>query len=320
MGAFALGTVPALFFIGLSSVKFNSKPHLAERFAKVAGFLVLFFALYNMSNQATVLGFNGFGNIFASSQTSAAGLPQIVDGKQVIAMTASGSGDSPNYFKVRAGVPVRWEITASNSIGCNGSIVSNGLFSGAINLTPGQVTVKEFTPQTPGKYRFSCTMGMISGTMEVVDANTVASDSGTQVAQASTNNNVAPSGGGNTCGGGGGGCGCGGGGAQVKKDASNTVAQVQGNTQVINATYTTSKQLTPNALEVKAGTKVKLTINVKDDYRGCGGGLKIPGLYENVTPLNAGDVVNLEFTPTSPGNYSITCGMGMVNFGSIQVD
>src|SRR3989339_737998 len=84
MGAFALGTVPSLLFIGLSSVKFSSKPHLAERFAKVAGFLVLFFALYNISNQATVLGFTGFDNIVALSQTQSQGtkvdekdLPQI---------------------------------------------------------------------------------------------------------------------------------------------------------------------------------------------------------------------------------------------------
>ncbi len=107
---------------------------------------------------------------------------------------------------------------------------------------------------------------------------------------------------------------------QSKKDATNTVAQAQGNEQVINATYTGSNNLSPNAFEVKAGTRVKLTIDVKDSYSGCGGGIKISGLYENVTPLNAGDVVNMEFTPTSPGNYNITCGMGMVHFGSIQVD
>src|SRR3990167_5352373 len=91
MGAFALGTVPSLLFIGLSSVKFSSKPHLAERFSKAAGFLVLFFALFNISNQMNVLGFTGFSNIIASSQTQNSSvnqndLPQIIDGKQVIQM------------------------------------------------------------------------------------------------------------------------------------------------------------------------------------------------------------------------------------------
>jgi len=171
MGAFALGTIPVLFFIGLSSVKFNSKPHLAERFSKVAGFLVLFFALFNMSNQATVLGFTGINlnqNQVQVSNVNQNDLPLIIDGEQVIKMTASGSGDSPNYFKVKAGVPVKWEITGSNSLGCNGAIVSNSLFDGEIVLAPGQVSTKEFTPQTPGTYGFSCTMGMIRGTIEVI--------------------------------------------------------------------------------------------------------------------------------------------------------
>jgi uncharacterized protein len=169
MGTFALGTVPILLLIGLSSVKFSSKPHLAERFSKVAGFLVLFFALFNILNQATVLGFNFNQNQAQVASSSQDGLPPIVDGKQVIKMTASGSGDSPSYFKIKAGVPVRWEITAANSLGCNGAIISNDLFNGAVDLTPGQLSVKEFTPQTAGKYGFSCTMGMIRGIIEVIN-------------------------------------------------------------------------------------------------------------------------------------------------------
>jgi len=219
MGAFALGTVPSLLFIGLSSVKFSSKPHLAERFAKVAGFLVLFFALYNISNQATVLGFTGFDNIVALSQTQSQGtkvdekdLPQIIDGKQVIKMTAYGSKDVPNSFKVRVGVPVRWEITADRTAGgCNGSIISNSLFSESIDLIPGQLSVKEFTPEKTGKFRFSCQMGMISGIIEVVNADTTvgSNNSGAQVVNAATQtgDDVVPSG--ST------GCGCGGGGGST---------------------------------------------------------------------------------------------------------
>jgi len=169
MGAFALGTIPVLFFIGLSSIKFNSKPHLAERFSKVAGFLVLFFALFNISNQFAVLGINFPQNQSQTAVASQDGLPPIVDGEQVIQMTAAGNGDSPNYFKVKAGVPVKWEITGGNSLGCNGAIISTQLFDGAVDLTPGQVSVKEFTPSKPGMYGFSCTMGMIRGTIEVVN-------------------------------------------------------------------------------------------------------------------------------------------------------
>ncbi|MDP2741645.1 MAG: sulfite exporter TauE/SafE family protein [bacterium] len=218
MGVFALGTVPSLLFIGISSIKFSSRPHLAERFSKVAGFLVLFFALFNMSNQAIVLGFTGFSNSLIAGQGQAQtktvdekDLPQVVDGKQVIKMIAYGSKDVPNYFKVRVGVPVRWEITADKTAGgCNGSIISNSLFSGSIDLIPGQISIKEFTPEKIGKFRFSCQMGMISGIIEVVNANTATdSNSGAQVVDAATQGggDVAPSGAS--------GCGCGGGGGST---------------------------------------------------------------------------------------------------------
>jgi hypothetical protein len=173
MGAFVLGTIPTLLVIGLSSVKFSSKPSSALIFSKVAGFLVLFFALYNISNQMTVLGFNNsVGQPQAQNQAgtvSQDGLAPVVNGVQVIKMTATGSADSPNYFKVKVGIPVRWEITAGSSLGCNGAIISGKLFSGTIDLTPGQVSVKEFTPQTAGTFGFSCTMGMIRGTIEVIN-------------------------------------------------------------------------------------------------------------------------------------------------------
>jgi plastocyanin domain-containing protein len=99
------------------------------------------------------------------------GLAPMVDGKQVLAMTVKSVSYSPNYFKVKAGVPVRWEITSSGEPGCDsGAVVARGL-TDPIYLNPnqGQVAVKEFTPQNPGKYTFSCTMGMVRGTIEVIN-------------------------------------------------------------------------------------------------------------------------------------------------------
>ncbi|TSC94231.1 MAG: Uncharacterized protein CEN87_582, partial [Parcubacteria group bacterium Licking1014_1] len=209
---FALGTVPMLLFIGLSSVKFSSKPHLAERFSKVAGFLVLFFALFNINSQMNVLGFTGFSNIIGQNQrqniVSEKDLPLIVDGKQIVKMNASSSGYNPNYIKVRAGVPVRWEVTDIGTSGCTNAIISRSLFDGSIDLTPGQVSVKEFTPTKPGKYKFSCWMGMVTGIIEVVPqsgsaAATAVANNSVSAAVADSADGVIPSGAK--------GCGCGGG-------------------------------------------------------------------------------------------------------------
>jgi|SRR3989344_1811159 len=100
------------------------------------------------------------------------GMAPMVDGKQVIQMTVMSVSYDPNYFKVKVGVPVRWEILSSGEPGCaSGVVVSKILPGGSAYLNPsqGQVTIAEFTPQSTGKYAFSCPMGMARGALEVVN-------------------------------------------------------------------------------------------------------------------------------------------------------
>jgi len=173
---FALGTFLPLLFIGLTSIKFSKKPRWAYRFSKIAGILVLFFALFNLNNQLNVLGYGNFTDlIFKPSQFITDNgnaerdiAPPVDNGRQIIKMEASSSGYKPNYFRVKAGVPVRWEITDTGASGCTNAVIASGLFSDPVNLTRGQTSVKEFTPQKPGKYKFSCWMGMVSGVIEVI--------------------------------------------------------------------------------------------------------------------------------------------------------
>jgi len=206
MLAFALGTLPALLLIGFSSVKFTQKIHLANRFLKIAGVLVLFFAIYNINSQLNVLGLNSFNDLnFNSNKTINLdnSLPPIVNGKQVIKMDALSFGYEPNKIRVRVGVPVRWEITDKGTSGCTNAIISKDLFKGQIDLTPGTTSIKEFTPQKPGRYKFSCWMGMVSGLIEVVDENSSTGDFDNSEVIESGNTSC-----GTGCGGGcGGGCG-----------------------------------------------------------------------------------------------------------------
>ena len=169
MLAFALGTAPALLAIGLSSVKFISRPHLAEQFTKIAGIIIIFFAIYNINAQMAILGWKNINDIFAGFKTNTAqnDTVQITGDKQVVKINASARGYDPDYIKVKVGIPVRLEVTDTGTSGCTNAIISK-LFSGTINLTPGKTSIKEFTPQKTGKYKFSCWMGMVSGTIEVI--------------------------------------------------------------------------------------------------------------------------------------------------------
>lgn len=172
---FALGTLPMLLIIGFSSVKFLEKPRLAMTFLKVAGIIVLFFAVFNINNQLVVLNAPSLGDLFRTPVTATIGsnggaqLPPVVDGKQVLKMEASASGYDPSNLTVRVGIPVKWEIKDTGTSGCTNAIISEELFSGQIALSHSKTSTMEFTPKKLGQYRFSCWMGMVTGTINVVD-------------------------------------------------------------------------------------------------------------------------------------------------------
>lgn len=163
---FALGTFIPLLLIGFSSAVSAQKPATSATFSQVAGILVLIFAVYNIYSQSQVLGFSL--PFTSSGPTNNA---QVVGGVQVIKMDASASGYSPSNFTIKAGQKVRWEITDKGTSGCTNGVISKSLIGNdVINLVPGTTSVKEFiAPTTPGTYRFSCWMGMVSGTMQVVN-------------------------------------------------------------------------------------------------------------------------------------------------------
>lgn len=175
--SFVLGTLVSLIIISLVSNKFQTNPKSSQMFYKIAAILVFFFALFNINSQFNALGIKSFNDLFigkASAQISDQNtqtdnnLAPIINGKQVIKMSATSYSYEPNYFKVKAGVPVRWEITDKGVSGCTNTVISKGLFEGEIEIEKDKTVAKEFTPKTPGKYKFSCWMGMVTGIIEVV--------------------------------------------------------------------------------------------------------------------------------------------------------
>lgn len=200
MLAFALGTMPSLLLIGFTGVRLASDRRLSLSFSRVAGVLVLFFALYTANAQLNVLGLWSFADLTgalaapaatiaragtplpratiyssvpqpAAPEGDASLVPVDANGVQVMRMEALAYAYRPNQFRVRAGVPVRWEISDVGASGCTNAVISRGLFAGEVRLTRGQTSVKEFTPTEPGRYKFSCWMGMVAGVIEVVSTS-----------------------------------------------------------------------------------------------------------------------------------------------------
>lgn len=156
MGAFALGTAPALLGIGgLSSIM---KGIAARVFYAVVGILVIVFGTYNIQSALAVLPAANSGD--AGTVVEDAGRDA-----QVITMTQSGSGYSPSTLRVKQDVPVRWVITSESSFSCASSLVVPSL-NIKKNLNKGE-NVIEFTPTEKGTIPFSCSMGMYRGSIIV---------------------------------------------------------------------------------------------------------------------------------------------------------
>ena len=319
MGLFALGTAPGLLSIG--GVTSLVKGEFKEKFFKVAGLAVIFFALFNFNNSFNLLNlnFSGLGASLPSEKNS------IVDpnvslenGVQVVRMTENNNGYSPNSFSIKKGVPVKWIVDAKAAYSCASVLVVPKLKIQKF-LASGE-NIIEFTPTETGSLPFSCSMGMYTGVFNVYDDVSVSENSNKVVNTALAAGNNSVNTGGGTCGSGGGGCGCGGGGAKIKTQTISAPTNTEDNTQIIKSTYTSSDYLNPNTFTVKPGTKVKLMIDVKDSGTGCGYAMMIPGLYDNAIPLEAGKPITMEFTPETKGTYYITCSMDMIRFGMIKVE
>ncbi|HOX40866.1 MAG TPA: sulfite exporter TauE/SafE family protein [bacterium] len=174
MAIFAIGTMPGL--LGIGGLTAVMKGLFAKRFFKFAGMLVTILAVINISNGLNLTGvtakiFNiSFGSSDGGSATAGKDLPPVVDGYQVVKMTQESGGYSPNSFTVQKDVPVRWIISSVDSNSCAASI-----YSKAINLRKflkeGE-NVVEFTPKETGTIAFSCSMGMYTGKIKVIQGKT----------------------------------------------------------------------------------------------------------------------------------------------------
>jgi sulfite exporter TauE/SafE len=164
MLAFALGTVPLMFGLGaLGSL-------LTRRFRQAAttagAVLVATLGFFMFSTGWTLSGFPGPFDAL-DPVAPLAGQVVVEDGYQVLS-NALEPGSYPN-ITVQVGMPVRWSINAAEGSinGCNNRIFIPE-YDIEYSLRIGE-NIIEFTPTKPGRYSYSCWMGMIRGTINVTE-------------------------------------------------------------------------------------------------------------------------------------------------------
>ena len=153
---FALGTVPALMLLGVTTAWTRSKNILI--FQKVAGVLILLFALYAFNSSLALVAVRD--NIFAKSSMKSENV-KVGSDEQIVEMHVTNAGFSPSTLHVKKGVPVRWVIKGDGVTSCTNKIIVPSLkISQSIGAGD---NIVNFKPDKIGEIPFSCWMGMVRG-------------------------------------------------------------------------------------------------------------------------------------------------------------
>ncbi len=167
MFMFTLGTTPIFMALGFVTTRLSE--NFRAKFFKFAGVLVIFIALSNI-NAALVLANSRFtwdNFVWAFKETFLSN-PKSQAISNNIEITATSYGYSPREFTVKNNEQVTVTINSKNNRSCARAFMIPSL--GISKLLPENGTENiSFTPTATGRITFSCSMGMYTGVINVVN-------------------------------------------------------------------------------------------------------------------------------------------------------
>ncbi len=178
MAIFTIGTMPLFFGLGFLTTALGDA--FRAKFLKFAAFAVLYLGITSFNGALVAWGspltiqtltdaipieidLSG-GEAQAAAANSSI---KAVGGVQTVDISVFPNGYSPNNIQVKAGSPVRLNLTPSGGLGCT-SVFRMPQLGITERLSEGTTTPVEFTPQERGKLTWTCSMGMFRGVIEVI--------------------------------------------------------------------------------------------------------------------------------------------------------
>ena len=162
MATFAVGTAPALFAVAGAPTLFKGPKKVAM--LRALGVVVIGFAVINATSAMRLAGVDLTAK--ASSAQAVSSNVNVTATEQTINSTQDGDGYHPGETVIYAGRPTHWVMTSSAPFTCAGSLVSDDL-KAQKSLVAGP-NVIELPKLAAGTYNYSCSMGMYSGRIVVI--------------------------------------------------------------------------------------------------------------------------------------------------------
>lgn len=173
MAAFVLGTSPLFALVGVATAKLSEGWY--QRFNKVAAYSLIAMAIYSLNGVLIVTNSPITVNkivapivhVFSADRFSKQGETTETNGVQEITINILNSGYQPNRLRVKSGQPVKLTLKSRDTYSCALSFVFKE-FNINTFLEANDTKSFIFTPTKPGRYPFSCSMGMYTGVLEVI--------------------------------------------------------------------------------------------------------------------------------------------------------
>ena len=169
MFAFTLGTSPVFFTLGVAALGLLRK----KAFAYISSIVIFVFGVLALSNAMGLFGsphtLRNYWIIISGNDklVPVARSAGVTQGIQQATINVTGRGYTPDVSTLKAGVPVKLKLITDNVFSCARAFTIPSLNISKILPDTG-VTEIEFTPTKPGRLAFSCSMGMYTGSFNVV--------------------------------------------------------------------------------------------------------------------------------------------------------
>jgi sulfite exporter TauE/SafE len=168
LGAFVLGTTPIFFILGVASEKILSFKPL-----RIFAVLTMFYLALTAINSGQILRnskhtYQNYKAVLFSGTIKNDNQADQVNGKQLVTINVNNSGYTTDTKTLKIGVPVKLTVVSKNVQSCARSFVIPSLNISKLLPSTGTEII-EFTPTELGILTFSCSMGMYTGSFNIVE-------------------------------------------------------------------------------------------------------------------------------------------------------
>jgi len=165
--SFIAGTTPIFLLFGLGASALQKK--YAKVFQWTAASMLIALSLYSLNgilvaNGAPISWQKLTANMRSGDTVAAAPVEGSV---QQVVINVTSRGYEPTYIRVKAGQPVKLTLKSVDAYSCALSFRFPE-FKISASLSPNDEQAFLLTPTVKGKYNYTCSMGMYTGTFEVI--------------------------------------------------------------------------------------------------------------------------------------------------------